>query len=164
AGDFDGDGRSDIAYTAGFTPDYLPWSSIPVAFSRGDGNWTGTNQYVPIFPGASVTGDAILLAGDFNADGKSAIALINGGSGYDQVVLFALSLGDGNFTVQASSATALTTVYAKQGGRGFSGDFDGDGRTDIGLVGGSSGGVRWNYMPIAFSDGLLGFSSITTAT
>jgi hypothetical protein len=37
-GDFDGDGNHDIALTGG-----IPWNTIPVAFSNGDGTFHATN-------------------------------------------------------------------------------------------------------------------------
>jgi hypothetical protein len=38
-GDFNGDGRTDIALTG-----VAGWVSVPVAFSNGDGTWRVTNQ------------------------------------------------------------------------------------------------------------------------
>jgi hypothetical protein len=39
-GDFNGDGRADIALVRGMPG----WNTIPVAFSNGDGTFTVTNQ------------------------------------------------------------------------------------------------------------------------
>jgi hypothetical protein len=37
-GDFNGDGKADLALTGG-----AGWTTIPVAFSRGDGNFNVAN-------------------------------------------------------------------------------------------------------------------------
>ena len=52
AGDFNGDGRSDIALSAG-----AGGSGIPVAWFR-NGIFAFTNQFVPNFPGWSRSGHA----------------------------------------------------------------------------------------------------------
>jgi hypothetical protein len=43
-GDFDGDGRTDLALTG-----VTGWATIPVALSNGDGSFTITNQNAPDF-------------------------------------------------------------------------------------------------------------------
>src|SRR4029079_12867354 len=69
AGDFNGDGRMDIALTG-----VRGWTGMPVAFSNGDGTFRVTNNYVPNFAAWSTQGAAI-LPGDFNGDGRTDIAL-----------------------------------------------------------------------------------------
>ena len=47
-GDFDGDGRNDIALTGGNAGGSL-WKTVPVAFSKGDGSFRVTNVSVGDF-------------------------------------------------------------------------------------------------------------------
>lgn len=59
AADINGDGRTDLALTGGSTPipvpgrlvpKSIPWTTMPVAFSNGDGSFSVTNDAVANFP------------------------------------------------------------------------------------------------------------------
>jgi len=57
---FNDDNRSDIALAG------VPgWSTLPVAFSGGDGSFTVTNREVGDFAGWSATPGVVTMAGDF---------------------------------------------------------------------------------------------------
>jgi hypothetical protein len=45
SGDFDGDGKGDVALTSG-----TGWWTVPVAFSNGNGTFYTTNNGVTSFP------------------------------------------------------------------------------------------------------------------
>jgi hypothetical protein len=52
SGDYNGDGRSDVALVGG-----QGWDSVPVAFSNGDGTFFTTATPIPNFPAwAQVSG------------------------------------------------------------------------------------------------------------
>src|SRR5262245_29685116 len=63
-GDFNGDGKTDVAITGA-----SGWNNLPVAFSNGDGTFNVTNAAVANFPGWAATTNANILVGDFNGDG-----------------------------------------------------------------------------------------------
>ena len=146
-GDFNGDGRSDIALTG-----HPGWATVPVALSDPyyPGQFLVDNGYVDEFAWAANT-DAVKLVGDFNGDGRSDIAL-TGVPGWQSVpVAFADEVSGAfrrynvtNFLVDDFAGWAAMPGVAKLGG-----DFDGNGFSDILLV----GGAGWSSLRVAFSDG-----------
>ena len=153
AADFDGDGRTDLALTAGVIPGTSSlWTTMPVAFSNGDGTFRVTNMPVADFPTFATQSGALAVAGDFDGDGRGDVAL-TGGKGWTSVPV-AFSNGDGTFRVTNTSAGSFAT-YATQGAQVVAGDLDGDGRADLALTGGGIPGAcaPWTTMPVAFSNG-----------
>ena len=143
SGDFNSDGLTDYALVGGGG-----WQSIPVALSDGNGKFTVSNSFVGgfgnMFGSAS---SAKAVAGDFNHDGYTDIAL-TGGSGWASIPV-AFNLGGGNFNVTNMSVPLFPQLAAMPGARPMVGDYNKDGFADIALV----GGVGMNTIPIAHSFG-----------
>ncbi len=135
-GDFDGDGKLDIAASDS--------SSGHVAAFLGDGAGNFTIKGSPQNAGTSPSAIAV---GDFNGDGKLDVAVANSGSGNVSVLL---GNGDGTF----GSAASFNT------GNGPSsvvvGDVNGDGIPD--LIVANSGD---NNVSILLGDGTGAFGSAT---
>ena len=139
-GDFNGDHRTDVALTGP-----SGWSTLPVAFSNGDGNFNVTNQPISNFAVWATTTNAKPLGGDFNGDGRTDVAL-TGPSGWGTLPV-AFSNGDGNFTVTNQSIANFASWAATTNAQPLVGDFNHDGRTDVALTGPSG----WASLPVAFS-------------
>jgi len=141
-GDFNGDGKTDVALTGP-----SGWNNLPVAFSKGDGTFNVTNSPAGNFPGWAATTNAKILVGDFNADGKTDLA-ITGPSGWNNLPV-AFSNGDGTFNITNQPITNFNGWASTANATPLVGNFSGDGKTDVALTGPSG----WNNMPVAFSNG-----------
>jgi hypothetical protein len=156
-GDFNKDGMTDIALVGG-----PGWTTLPVAFSYGDGNFQITNNDVGGF--TSIAGQLLfwnfaasareagvqVLTGDFNKDGFTDLALVGGNWGS---IRLAMSRGGGVFAMWDRPVGAFADWARAPGVKILAGDFNGDGMTDIALTGGHG----WNTIPVATSTGYPDF-------
>ncbi|WP_238176837.1 FG-GAP repeat domain-containing protein, partial [Kribbella albertanoniae] len=150
-GDFDADGKDDIALVGG-----AGWTTQPVAYSNGDGTFRVTNR--PVDPSwtrwASEPG-VELVAGDLDNDGRDDLALM-GGSGWQSVPV-AFASADGTFRVANKVFPSSWPQWAAtENVRTLAGDFNKDGRADLALV----GGPGWQSVPIALSTGDGSFTEL----
>ena len=120
AGDFNGDGRTDLAVAN------IGSNDVSVLLGNGDGTFQDQVRYA--------AGDEpfALVAGDFNGDGRTDLAVANAGSNDVSVLL---GNGDGTFQDQVRYA-AGDEPFAL-----VAGDFNGDGRTDLAVANYDSGDV-----------------------
>lgn len=128
-GDFNGDGKDDIAAFVRNTQNGEGAGDVWVALSNGQGFDT-SNVWHPFF----CAGDEVCMVGDFNGDGKDDIAAFvrsaanNGGGGAGNVFV-ALSTGT---DFQPQSFGALWHPFFCVGDEVCRvGDFNGDGKDDI---------------------------------
>ncbi len=142
AGDFNRDGWTDYALVGG--PGF-PF--IPVAMSRGNGQFTVYNVPLANFGAWSAGPHVTPLVGDFDRDGDADIALV-GGAGWNTIPI-AWSNGNGSFTVTNNVVNSFAGWAADPNARPLVGDFNRDGMADIALIGGAS----WTTLPVAFSYG-----------
>jgi secreted trypsin-like serine protease len=143
AGDYDGDGKTDVALLGGAT-----WLDVPVAFSNGNGSFRVVDIDSPSFAKWARDPAVKSVSGDFDADGKDDIAILGGPNWKDVAIAF--SNGDGSFRITDLNFTGNFGLWAGAAGvKVVGGDFDGDGRGDIALT----GAAGWDDLPVAFSKG-----------
>jgi hypothetical protein len=130
-GDFNGDGKLDLAVAnRGTYPSYND-GSVSVLLGKGDGSFLPA-QAVP-----AGGGPISLAMGDFNSDGKLDLAVANLGTPpfyTNGSVSVLLGKGDGSFQAPVSYAAGIHPTSVAVG------DFNGDGKPDLAVV--FSGGVR----------------------
>jgi uncharacterized protein (TIGR03437 family) len=135
-GDFNGDGRQDVALVANNSAGKF----VQVSLNAGGGAFTwATKAALPVgvIPSAAA-------AGDFNGDGKLDIAIAGSGT-----LLVLLGDGKGNF----NSSPTLLPLAADSGPQGIAvADLNGDGKLDIVIA--NSAGVT-----MFLGDGAGGFAT-----
>ena len=138
-GDFNGDGKIDVAYT---NVGNAIRNNLAVLLNNGHGTFTAAPSYnLGTYP-------ASLIAADFDHDGKSDIAVPDV---YDQNVSVFLANSDGTF--QPAIVTAVTVdPYAPAVG-----DFDGDGKLDLAV-----GSVYDNNVTVLLGKGTGAFQPPVT--
>jgi len=142
SGDFNGDGKTDLAMTGAESA-----STVPVAFSNGNGTFRVTNLAVPGFTSWAKESGYQVVAGDFNGDGKTDLAMTGAHSATTVPVAF--SNGNGTFRVTNLAVPGFTTWAKESGYQVAAGDINHDGKTDLAMTGAESAST----VPVAFSNG-----------
>ncbi len=140
--DFNGDGIPDVA-----VPQFLN-STVYVYLGNGDGTFRSSSSITAPFTVFA----PLVVAGDFNGDGKQDLLTFSGLNGQiNPVTLFA---GHGDGTFDAGTSLTFLSYYAL----GLvAGDFNQDGRLDVALIDGN------NQLTILLGKG-DGTFTISTAT
>src|SRR5262249_50208779 len=119
AGDFNSDGKVDLAVTANGVANNIPYGFVDINLSDGDGT------FKPAVTFATGAQPSAAVVGDFNHDGNLDLAVTNQG---DSNVGILLGNGNGTFQPQA-------TFAAETGPDGLVvGDFNGDGNQDLAVA------------------------------
>ena len=140
--DFNGDKRTDLALAGGTGS-----NGVPVALSNGNATFNIVNAASPLFASWATGPGVHIITGDFTGNGRTDIALI-GATGWTSIPM-ALSNGDGTFTITNNSSPLFASWAAGPGVHIITGDFTGNGRTDIALI----GVAGWTSIPMALSNG-----------
>src|SRR5437762_1688878 len=112
-GDFNGDGKQDLA-VANQTD-----GTVSILLGKPDATFSAQ---VDLVAGAS---PVHVLTGDFNGDGRLDLAVVNNGSNSVSILL---GNGDGTFHASADYGAGAAPVWASTGG------FNGDGKLDLAVA------------------------------
>ena len=123
AGDFNGDGRTDLAVANG---NFSSGGTVSILLGNGDGTYQTAVSY-----GAG-RGPSSITVGDFNADGKTDLAVANVLSANVSVLL---GNGDGTFQTAVNYAAGANPRSVAVG------DFNGDGKDDLAVANNSDANV-----------------------
>jgi hypothetical protein len=137
SGDFNGDGRDDIALVGASSV------LISIALSTGEGRFTLRTGRLPEFPRLAQAPGVKVVTGDFNKDGLDDIAL-TGGPDWTGIPI-AFSLGHGSFRFGSAEVLDFPRLAQEPGVKAIPGDFNKDGFGDIALT----GGPGWESIPVA---------------
>jgi len=150
AGDFDNDGKLDLAFIAYAIISTSPTFQTCIELGNGDGSFQLPNCTAVSPPMAGeMESPSGLIAADFNGDGKLDLALSNGSDGTNTVSVF---LGNGDGTLQApQSFPAGPSGRSQDPGRLSVGDFNGDGKLDLAVADTDEDGQ--GYIPILLGNG-----------
>jgi hypothetical protein len=116
ATDFNGDGKLDLAVAEV----NFPHGRISVELGKGDG--TFEKPITSSLTGSAINNSDLLLAGDFNGDGKPDLLI-----GEDYAVGFGVLLGKGNGSFKTEVDTTVSNGFLSLA----VGDFNADGKTDV---------------------------------
>lgn len=130
-GDFNADGKADLAVTTYSSPTS---GGVSVFLGNGDGTFAAPVNYVFDFAPATV------LSADFNGDGKADLLIGSNQNSFNVSIL----LGNGDGTFQPINDNIIQNdpyLESYLGPRLSVEDFNGDGKTDLAFVSGNGGTV-----------------------
>ena len=130
-GDFNGDGRADLA-VAGADPSGR--GVVEVLLGTGDGTFRAA---APISISTGPLSPSALVTGDFGGDGRADLAVAGADPSGRGAVEVLLGAGAGTFRAAPPISTGGLTPHAL-----VTGDFNGDGRADLAVAGFSSSSGR----------------------
>ncbi len=119
-GDFNGDGKLDLALASSGTKTY-PYSGVDILLGNGYGGFAPANG-APVSAGQSLSA---IVVGDFNGDGKQDLAVADSAG---NAVLVLLGNGDGTFQ------TPITIPVGNQPWALVEGDLNNDGKLDLAVA------------------------------
>jgi hypothetical protein len=136
ASDFNGDGKLDLAVAEGNYPN----GQVSVELGKGDGTF---GQPIVSALSTTATNPYLMLAADFNGDGKSDVVVLDDNSSGFQVLM---GRADGSFGTPVDTPLTYSVVSFAAG------DFNKDGKADL-VVATANNGVSSMNVYLSNGDG-----------
>jgi uncharacterized protein (TIGR03437 family) len=151
--DFNGDGNLDLAVP--LAPDSSGQGHVAILLGRGDGTFGAPSNI------AAGPYPFYLATGDFNADGKTDLAITNAPSDIGTASTVSVLLGKGN----GSFATPVSYDVGNFPGTLVAADFNGDGKVDLAALDNATGLAYVNKVWVLLGKGDGTFQpAVSTAT
>jgi hypothetical protein len=112
-------------------------------------DWQITNSGVGDFANWAATSGVKVVSGNYSGNNRTSIALVRQNAGWATIPV-AFSTGDGAWSITNQSVGDFANWAATSGVKIVTGDFNGNGTTDIALVRQEAG---WATIPVAFAAG-----------
>ncbi|WP_405687072.1 FG-GAP-like repeat-containing protein [Streptomyces sp. NBC_00057] len=134
-GDYNGDGTGDVAAFYGYTDGSM---ALFTWLGKGDGSFAEPLSSWKVAAGNWTAANVNPQSGDFNGDGRDDISVwYDYSDGSDKLFTFAAN-SDGGFAAPVASFSSLAGNWYSENMKFATGDFNGDGRDDLGVFYGYS--------------------------
>ncbi len=144
SGDFDGDGKGDIACTGNSLTGFAQ-TKILTGFGRGNGRFAMVHFEAAEFAKWASLEHVSMVASDVNGDGADDLVL-QGAVGWGSIPV-ALSRGTGEYLITNDAHIKFPLWASYERTHLVAGDWNGDGRGDIAVLGGQG----WEVVPVGLS-------------
>src|SRR5262245_37688118 len=150
-GDFNGDGRLDLAVFDGKADTW--GNNVVMLLGHGDGSFSPLNSSLHPLSSPAGASPLALGPGDFNGDGRHDLAVLDATADtWGNNVVMLAGQGDGSFSPLNNSLHPLTTPAGPSPVALVRGDFNGDGRQDLAVLDGTAD--TWgNYVQTFLGNG-----------
>ncbi|MEU6245007.1 FG-GAP-like repeat-containing protein [Streptomyces sp. NPDC047024] len=149
-GDFNGDGRGDMAALYGYSDGSV---KLFTALGKADGGFEAPSPSWSAAPGGWTARNMTLHSGDFNGDGRDDLAVwYDYDDGTDRLFTFTATTA-GGFNAPFPSWSNTNNDWNRDNMKFVTGDFNGDGRDDIGTLYRFADGSIKMYSFLAKPDG-----------
>ncbi|NUK23443.1 FG-GAP-like repeat-containing protein [Streptomyces lunaelactis] len=128
AGDFNADGRSDVAAFYGYADGSVATSSF---FGQTDGTFSGAVKSAILSPGTWKWGGSQVRSGDFNGDKRTDMAVLYDLGNATSALYTFTAKADGTFNAPFVSWKSSAGGWDHSKSQMVAGDFNGDGRDEL---------------------------------